>query len=89
MYAKHLVCPMMCRGKADEIGIFHIPEGSLHVMLAAIAKYDFFVGKILAISKQDPLAENAPLQFMIGRRRLGGKDDPNERPHLNRNLRQP
>ena len=66
MYAKHLVCPVVCRRKADEIGIFHIPEGSLDVMLAAIAEYDFLIRKILAISKQDPLAENALLQFVIG-----------------------
>jgi hypothetical protein len=66
MYPKHLVRPMMGRGKADEIGIFHIPEGSLDVMLAAIAKYDFFVGKILAVRKQDSLAENSFLQFVVG-----------------------
>ena len=66
MDAKHLICPMMRRGKADEIGIFHISEGSLDMMLAAIAKYDFFVGKVLAIRKQDPLAENTLFQFVVG-----------------------
>ena len=65
MHAKHLVCPVMRGGKADEIGIFHIPKSSLDVMLAAIAEYDLFVGKIFAISKQDPLAENAPFQFIV------------------------
>jgi hypothetical protein len=38
MDAKHLVGPMVGRGKADEVGIFHVSESSLDVMLAAIAK---------------------------------------------------
>ena len=66
MHPKHLIRPMMRRGKADEIGIFHIPKGSLDMMLAAVAKYDFFVGKIPAVRKQDPLAENSFLQFVVG-----------------------
>jgi len=47
MDAKHLVGPMVGRGKADEVGIFHVSESSLDVMLAAIAKDDFFVGQIV------------------------------------------
>jgi len=46
MDAKHVVGPMVGRGKADEVGIFHVSESSLDVMLAAIAKDDFFVGQI-------------------------------------------
>lgn len=46
VYTKHLVGPMVCRGKADEIGILHIPESSLDMMLATIAEYDLLVGKV-------------------------------------------
>src|SRR6267143_1462910 len=51
MDAKHLVGPMVGRGKADEVGIFHVSESSLDVMLAAIAKDDFFVGQIGTIGE--------------------------------------
>jgi len=43
MDAKHLVGPMTGRGEANAVGIFHVPEGSLDVMLAAIAKDDLLV----------------------------------------------
>jgi len=59
MDAKHLVGPMVGRGKADEVGIFHVSESTFDLMLAAIAKDDFFVGQIGAIGEQNPLAENA------------------------------
>ena len=51
MDTKHPVCPMAWRGEADEIGIFHVPEGSLNVVLPAVAEYNFLIGKILAISE--------------------------------------
>src|SRR5437762_8178864 len=51
MDAKHLVGPMVGRGKANEVGIFHVSESSLDVMLAAIAKDDFFVGQIGTIGE--------------------------------------
>src|SRR5437667_3505170 len=35
MDAKHLVGPMVGRGKADEVRVFHVSESSLDVMLAA------------------------------------------------------
>ena len=66
VHTEHLVRPVARGGEADEIGVFHISECSLDVMLAPIAKYDFFVGKVLAIRKQNPFAENTPLQFIIG-----------------------
>ncbi len=51
MDAKHVVGPTVGRGKADEAGIFHVSESSLDVMLAAIAKDDFFVGQIGTIGE--------------------------------------
>lgn len=66
MYTEHLVCPMAWRGEADEVGIFHVPEGSLDVVLPAIAKYDLFVGKILTVSEQNPLAKDTFLQLIVG-----------------------
>ena len=51
MDAKHLVGPMVGRGKAYEVGIFHVSESSLDVMLAAIAKDDFFVAQIGTIGE--------------------------------------
>jgi hypothetical protein len=66
MDAKHLVRPMPRRGEVDEVGIFHVPEGALDMMLTAVAKDDLFVRKILAISEQNPLAENPLLQFIVG-----------------------
>ena len=66
MDAEHLVRPVAGRGKADEVRVLHVSEGPLDVMLAAVAQYDFFIRKILAIRKQYPLAENTLLEFMVG-----------------------
>jgi len=66
MYTKHLVCPMAWRGEADKVGIFHVPEGSLDVVLPAVAKYNLSVGKILAVSEQNPLAKDTLLQLIVG-----------------------
>ncbi len=65
MYPKHLVRPMPRRGEADEVGIFHVPEGSLDVVLTAVAKYDLSVGKILTVSEQNPLAKDSFLQLIV------------------------
>ena len=59
MHTKHVVGPMAGRSKADEVGVFYVPESSLHMMLAGIAKDDFFVGQIGAIGKQNRFGENA------------------------------
>jgi len=66
MDAEHVVGPMAGRGEANAAGIFHLSEGSLDVMLAAIAKDDLLVGEIGAIGEQNPLAQNTLLKFPVG-----------------------
>src|SRR6266480_6930738 len=66
MDAEHVVGPMTGRGEANAVGIFHLSEGSLDVMLAAIAKDDLLVGEIGAIGEQNPLAQNTLLKFPVG-----------------------
>src|SRR5437660_11290259 len=66
MDAEHVVGPMAGRGEANAVGIFHLAEGSLDVMLAAIAKDDLLVGEIGAIGEQNPLAQNTLLKFPRG-----------------------
>src|SRR5437763_13971228 len=57
---------MKGRGEANAVGIFHLSECSLDVMLAAIAKDDLLVGEIGAIGEQNPLAQNTLLKFTVG-----------------------
>src|SRR2546423_13217516 len=44
MDTKHLVGPMVGRGKTDEGGVFYFLESSLEVMFGAVNKNGFFVG---------------------------------------------
>lgn len=76
MDAKHLVGPMVGRGKADEVGIFHVSESTLDVMLAAIAKDDFFVGQIGTIGKQNPFCRERVSLVSDRRRRRFQKQSP-------------
>lgn len=43
MDSQHVVCPVVGRGKANKIGVLHVPESTLNMMLAAIAEEDFLV----------------------------------------------
>jgi len=45
------VGPVARGGESDEIRIFHILECFFDMMLAAIAKYDFLISKIVAVSE--------------------------------------
>jgi hypothetical protein len=63
---------MVGRGKADEVGIFHVSESSLDVMLAAIAKDDFFVGADISMGskvriwKKGNSARHSAVKWLVG-----------------------
>ena len=66
MHPNHLIFPMARWREADEIGILHVLEGLLDVVLAAITEDDLRICQISPIGEKDPLAQHTPLQNAIG-----------------------
>ena len=77
VHTQFLVGPVERRGKADPMGIFHLLERILNMVLCPTAKDDFFRAPFVIVGAQNALAESGTLEsFKCGGIRAEEKIQP-------------
>ena len=62
MHFHLLIGPMVLGTQSDVMTVFHASEGSLYMVLTAIASDDLHIAPLLVIRKEDGLTEQCLLQ---------------------------